>query len=147
MNTEPAGDAREIGAESTALVVEAVAREALGGREEGAAAIIVARLQPALDHRNQLIERPVLDERPLGSRRRRGNRRPPDIEDRLQPGPLGVAEVGQRIAPDVGHETAQTIAPFELPGLSKPGEIRLAKRGSPAGLQDPQGPAVLDLLL
>src|SRR5262249_21324422 len=28
-----------------------------------------------------------------------------------------------------------------------PGEIRLAKCGSPAGLQDPQGPAVLDLLL
>ena len=80
---EPAGDAREVGADAAALVVEAVAGEALGRGEEGPPAVEVATLQARLDDGGQLLERPLLDDRTRGLGR--------DGRRRSRPGPPGSA--------------------------------------------------------
>ena len=68
---EPAGDAGQVGADAAPFVVEAVAGEAGGRGEQAAAAVEVAlAVQARLDDRHQLVERPVLDERPRRVQRR-----------------------------------------------------------------------------
>ncbi len=87
-DAEPAGDAGEVGPEAAALVVVAVAGEALGGGEEQPGR---GRSRdpsgPISTSRRQLVERPLLDERPLGHRRRPAAAAGLGLEDRLERGP------------------------------------------------------------
>ena len=129
------------GPDAAPFVVTAVAREALGGREECPAAVEVAILEAGLERRRQLVERPFLDERPIG--RRAAGRAAASgvcVQDRLQLGLLGIAQVRDRIALDVRHETAEAVAPLELARPGDPGEIRLPQRGRPARRRACAGP-------
>ena len=124
----------------TPSIVEAVAGEAADGGEEGSAAVEVAPGEPLLDDRGEVVERPRLDERPVGRDRHVGLRPARyGVEDRLELGLLGLAQVRDRLVLDVLEEEVEAGAPLVGRRLQEPGEVRLAQRRGSSRSSRPAG--------